>query len=734
MNKPAPIPSGAAPYELRLSRFQANASLDGLIPSSEEVLLRFDEESKIHKSGGLAFGPDGLLYMSVGDDGNNLAGDDNPAHANDPNLPYGKILRIDPNQAAPAVYEMVALGLRNPWRISFDGMKLWMGNVGFDKIEEVNVLDISHANAAQGGLGAHFGWPYCEGNICCTQGINCSGLPPQPTNLVFPTYSYPRSKGPSGESAVIGGYVYRGSLRPELYGLYVFADFADQIIYTYDPNSGQANTLLSNVGLVDDFGVDHDGELFFVTKGADTAPTGRAFRIGQSQAVSSTWPPRDLRDWGCFDALSNDPVPASGVIPYGIAQSFWSDGAEKDRFVAIPDGTLIDTTDPLHWQLPAGGVTIKNFYWNGLIFETRLFVRHNNGTYAGYTYEWSGSDVATLVPVSGSSQDLGGTVWEYPTRAQCLTCHNASAGYSLGLETRQLNIERFYADTGLENQLSRFAGLGLLNTTTPTALDPYPPIDDTSVALATRATGYLQVNCGNCHRGPAQSEAGRATWDARFDTPFSSRGLCNAAPLVAVSGSAVERLLVPGSHTLSTTWLRMHQRENLYMPPLASIYPDSDGSNLIAQWIDAMSDCPLGRIEAESYNRYNDTTTGNEGPDGACDNGDNVDTQPTTDPNGGSCNVGWTVAGEWLEYDINVSSTATYDVALRLASALTNKTVRLVIDGTALSTVTAPSAGWQSWADRVYSGRVLTAGSHVIRVEMITGDINLNYIEFRRLN
>jgi hypothetical protein len=209
--------------------------------------------------------------------------------------------------------------------------------------------------------------------------------------------------------------------------------------------------------------------------------------------------------------------------------------------------------------------------------------------------------------------------------------------------------------------------------------------------------------------------------------------LCDVLPLVAVSGNAEERLVSPGFHDLSTSWLRMHQRETLFMPPLASIVPDAEGSSLIAQWIDAMSGCPLGRIEAEDYARYSDLSAGNAGPDGACDKGDAVDTEPTGDT-GGGCNVGWVQAGEWLEYDVTVPATATYDIVVRLAAAAAGKTVRLVIDGTALPTLTAPAGGWQSYADAVYPARTLTAGAHTVRIEMLTGDTNVNYLEFRALN
>ncbi|HVJ18171.1 MAG TPA: PQQ-dependent sugar dehydrogenase, partial [Polyangiaceae bacterium] len=573
----APEPGEEYGADLVLASFQTDETGTAVNLTSKVELVRVHQDSPIHNSGDIEFGPDGLLYMSVGDDGNNTSGDDNPGKANDPTQPNGKIFRLSPAQydgAATLAWsdvELVAMGLRNPWRLSFDGNDLWIGNVGFDKIEEVNRLDLTT------DIGVHFGWPYCEGDVCCDEGIDCSSLPPMPADLRFPEYQYRRSTGPSGESAVIGGYVYRGSLMPELQGKYVFGDFADQVIYALDPASGQAEPILSNIGNVDDFGVDQQGELFFTTLG------GGVFRVVPGVEGPNDWPPQDLMAWGCFDSLGDGhPVPASGVLGYELAQTFWSDGAEKQRFVAVPDGTFIDVADPNDWQLPIGGVTIKNFYWAGQIFETRLFVRHDNGLYGGYTYRWNGPNEATLVPPEGAEQDLGDIVWQYPSRAQCMTCHTAAAGRSLGLETRQLNVG---------DQLAALTDLTLLSSSTPAVLAPYPNILDESVDLGTRAESYLHVNCSSCHRGPTQSDAGRARWDARFDTLFANKGVCDVAPVESVSGNPLERLLAPGDHELSTIWLRAHQRDNLFMPPLATVRVDTDGVALLEQWIDGLAGC-----------------------------------------------------------------------------------------------------------------------------------------------
>jgi hypothetical protein len=138
------------------------------------------------------------------------------------------------------------------------------------------------------------------------------------------------------------------------------------------------------------------------------------------------------------------------------------------------------------------------------------------------------------------------------------------------------------------------------------------------------------------------------------------------------------------------------------------------------------------RIEAESFNRAFDTTTGNTG--GACGTGD-VDMETTTDPNGGTCNVGWTQPGEWLEYDVSVATAQTFDFVARVASGMPGANFHIELDGVKVgSTLTAPNAGWQGFADRTISGVNVSPGNHVIRVVFETANVNLNYLDVRAVS
>lgn len=136
-----------------------------------------------------------------------------------------------------------------------------------------------------------------------------------------------------------------------------------------------------------------------------------------------------------------------------------------------------------------------------------------------------------------------------------------------------------------------------------------------------------------------------------------------------------------------------------------------------------------GRIEAENYQRYFDTTVGNQG--GGCNTGDNVDKEATGDSAGGGCNVGWTDAGEWLEYDINVATAQTFDIVARVATQNSGKSFRIEIDGVNVTgTRSVPARGWQTYSDVKVTGIPISAGHHVVRLFMITNYINVNYIDF----
>lgn len=565
----------------RLSRFTSTDGGATLNASTEQVVLQIQHLTEFNHNGGqIAFGNDGYLYMSSGDDA--YLDYTRARQAAQTNNLFGKILRIDVNNGTPYSIpptnpfasgggspEVYAYGFRNPWRFSFDKTTgdLWEADVGEDTWEEMNIV-----------TPGFYGWPYYEGTSCFSgNATDCS------TPYTAPTGKY---GGDANSRSISGGFVYRGSALPSLYGKYVFGDYVTGQVSYFDRNTGLKTDIAGTAsgGAVVGFGQDNAGELYVVRYS-----TGRIEQLVAGSGGGASDFPALLSATGCFQSANPTQVNA-GVIPYSIAQAFWSDNAQKERFIAVPNGTQISVDASGDWVLPPGGVTIKNFRLGGQLFETRFFVRHSDGTYSGYTYQWNDQQTqATLVPPSGATRSIAGQSWSYPTRGQCFACHSAAAQYNLGIETRQLNIDSVYPSTGrTANQLYTFNYLNMLTGNTA-SLATFPAINDESVPVQTRALSYLHVNCSSCHR---PGGIGVGPFDARFDTSFANKGICNVEPALGNFGVPGSKLIKPGDAGGSVVWLRMSQRGTGAMPPLASALVDSNGASLLQGWIDGLTGCP----------------------------------------------------------------------------------------------------------------------------------------------
>jgi len=291
----------------------------------------------------------------------------------------------------------------------------------------------------------------------------------------------------------------------------------------------------------------------------------------------------------------NATQPASGLIPYAPSAPFWSDNATKERWLAIPNGTSIGRAADGDFSFPNGTVLMKHFRLNNQLVETRLFMRHPDGDWAGYTYQWNAQHTdATLVQgrqtvgIGSPAQD-----WTFPSGNDCLTCHTSAAGFALGLEAAQLNRDFTYTSTGrTANQLRTLDTITMFTTPLgdpalqPTMPDPF----DTSAPLGQRARAYLHTNCANCHRtgGPTPS-----SMDLRYSTLLSSTNACGVSPSSGDLGiGAAARIIAPGSAANSVLAARMNRRNDANaMPPLASNIVDTGGVALIQQWINSLTTC-----------------------------------------------------------------------------------------------------------------------------------------------
>ncbi len=223
-------------------------------PASARPLLTVAQPASNHNGGMIAFGPDGRLYVAVGDGGG--AGDPY-RNGQDPSTILGTITALDVDSGATSLF---AYGLRNPWRFAWDGLRMYIGDVGQGAREEVDVLSLFDA-------GANLGWPLMEGTRCFTPG--CS-----PAGLTLPVLEYDHSQGCS----ITGGYVYRGTQIPELAGHYFYGDFCSGFVrsfrYTGVAEDASAWATLTTAGLVS-FGTDGGGELYVVSLGGTVAKVVR---------------------------------------------------------------------------------------------------------------------------------------------------------------------------------------------------------------------------------------------------------------------------------------------------------------------------------------------------------------------------------------------------------------------------------------------------------------------------
>jgi glucose/arabinose dehydrogenase len=261
-----------------VERYQVSADPNVADPDSAAVLLHIDQPAANHNGGQLQFGPDGFLWVGMGDGGG--AGDPNCRAQNDATL-LGKMLRLDVDQnvATPPYYgtpfdnpfagpgdppdEVWAEGLRNPWRFTFDRLTgaLFVADVGQDTLEEVNYV----APASPGAL--NFGWKVMEGTACFSTSNCPAGVPPCESPLFTPPIAvYGHA---NGNCSVTGGYAYRGTLAPSLTGAYLYIDFCSGRLWIARQNDGQwtSKLLPPKVTFVTSFGEDVAGELYLVTAG-----------------------------------------------------------------------------------------------------------------------------------------------------------------------------------------------------------------------------------------------------------------------------------------------------------------------------------------------------------------------------------------------------------------------------------------------------------------------------------
>lgn len=550
-NRPIDVKPGVV-FQSVIARYTSNDGGATFDTASEKILLAVDQPFSNHNGGKIAFGPDRFLYIGLGDGG---SGGDPQKNGQNKDVLLGKILRIDPNGGDPYGIppsnpfaggggrpEIYAYGIRNPWKFAFDAAtgELWLADVGQSRYEEIDKVV----------LGGNYGWNTREGAHCFPAGSECSA-----EGFIDPVVEYGRADGQS----VSGGYVYRGSKIPGLFGKYVYGDFGSGTIWAVEQGEGGKpfGAKLAQTELkIATFAQGADGEMFV----ADFV-TGRVQALVPGEGAPPEQDRMLLSQTGCLS-------PESDLLPYDVASPLWSDGADKQRSLFVPEGKKIGVGPDGDFDVPPGSVAVKTFTIAGKKIETRLFVRYDDGGWAGYSYEWNDDESDATLLASGKTKDVPGFgAWTFPSRGECFSCHTAAAGFTLGLEARQVDLDGFA--TVLER---------------PVARDAFPKLDPAD------GRAYLHSNCSMCHREGAG--AGAAVMDLRFDRSVADLRSCNVDPSAGDLGVPGAKIVFPGDPTKSTVALRMRALDQNRMPPLASRKVDEAGTTAVESWIRSLTACP----------------------------------------------------------------------------------------------------------------------------------------------
>ena len=563
----------------------------------EQVIIEVDQEFDNHNGGDIAFGPDGYLYIGLGDGG---SGGDPNERAQDTRHLLGSFLRIDPRDSSawqasdsylipqdnpfsanpkcgPGLNgsdcpEIYAWGMRNPWRWSFDlpTGQLWAGDVGQGSWEEVDIIE----------RGRNYGWD-CREGAHDFETAGCNGI------YEDPVAEYGRSSG----NSITGGFVYRGSAIGGRVGQYFYADYGSGRIWALRPDGqgGYINEEIEDTSRgPTSFGVDQDGELYFTD-----INSGRLIKLvpgsgGGQSAVADL-----LSNSGCVDP-ADITQPYAGLIPYDLNALFWSDGADKSRFLGLPNGTTITIDGQDDWRFPVGSVIVKNFRVNGNLIETRHLMRHPDGVWAGYTYEWNALQTEATRVIGGKTVNIAGQDWIFPSEAQCDQCHTSAASFALGPETAQLNKDFIYPSTGrTDNQLETLDHVMMFSSPlagTPDTLPALADPMDTNADLNDRARAYLHTNCANCHRPGGGTPV---DIDLRYSTALQDTNACDIDPQLGDIGLMEPRIIAPGDASRSVLVERVNRRDSMSigMPPIGSTVVDAAGVALLTDWVNGLASC-----------------------------------------------------------------------------------------------------------------------------------------------
>lgn len=616
-------------YYNRLSEFKVDPNFPSqALKESEKLLINLPDRHHDHNGGGMLFGPDGYLYLSIGDEGRFY---DFFGHGQKLTRDlFAGMLRIDvdkkPGNPPPAPHaavtdgyaipadnpfvgiesyrgqdletdklrtEFYAIGMRNPWRFVFDPLtgKLYSGDTGDHTREEINEI-VS---------GGNYGWPHREGSL---PGPPDHAIHQGDHGFIDPMAEYGREDG----NDIAAMTVYRGTAFPELDGCVLFSDF-------YGGWLGKTKINQQEPSPIEWFAWDvHIADMTIDPK------DGNILLVDMMEGIIKEFiPPSEnnfediptlLSETGAFldtKTFTLDP----SFIPYQINVPFWSDHAVKSRWISFSSSEAkINYHEEDTWGFPPGTVFMKHFNLElergnratAKRLETRFLVLTAFGGFYGLTYKWNETqDDAILISPDGLKEAIQireenverEQTWPYPGRHDCMTCHNGGPGflsptrfgrYALGFGTAQLNKE-IHTGTDSFNQLAAMDRAGILTPPLDKPVGLLPKLVDANneeASLYYRVRSYLAANCESCHEGIAGTA--RLSWNATFRAANDQVKLIDHSAYnnLGITGGR----LIHRSDPAKSILLQRISRNGLErMPPLGSSELDHTAIDLIKRWI-----------------------------------------------------------------------------------------------------------------------------------------------------
>ncbi len=563
-----------------LSQFEVDTN-GSVLPGSRVRLMHFPADG--HTGGDIQFGPDGMLYVPIGDLVPPSPPDSKKA-AQDLGQIAGKILRIDVDGkdselpygipkdnpflgvegARPEVW---AYGLRNPWKIAFhpENGELWLGDVGWEQWEMVHRIE----------KGGNYGWSVMEGPMP-TNPYQDTG----PSPISHPIANYDHFLGAS----ITGGYFVSSDRLPDLEGSYVYGDYVTGKVWAL---SWDGERVATNREIADTrqdivtFGIDESGDILFL----ELSPNTSLQRLVDNPRTENTSSfPTKLSETGLFENVARQ-IASVGVYDFEINSPMWQDGYESDYWLGMPNGTGLKTTveerrgfPVINYLKPDDMVLAKTVHKDGHRVETQIL--HFDGYWRGYSYRWNESQSdATLVDKEGLDTEIQGRPYRFPSRSECIRCHGSNFNRPLAFFPGQMNRD---------GQLERFKELGLVDGVFEEMATAQPLVNpkDSTESIESRARSWLHSNCAHCHK---VSGGSGLTAQMNIAVSTSQLELIGHAPKRGYFGLDQAPQIDPGNPYRSILYYRVATKGAGHMPMVGAQTLDQEGVRLVHDWIRSMS-------------------------------------------------------------------------------------------------------------------------------------------------